>query len=265
LRELEADVGAELLERSWRGITFTDSGQILLKRARFALSSLEKAREEIGYLQRASRPRLSIATTPLLAMEVLPKVLRDFEKIEPAAELHLCEGLLTTVVPELLQGRIDFAVALANAKELPSEIEFEPLQAINALPAGRCDNVFIGARKWADLKDSRWVLNISSGSQGQMLLNWLERRGVALDTIIRCTSPHLMVELMRRTDALGFCPKILLDDPFYGAGLAPLAVRPLPLPMTLGVLSRHGAPLSAPARKLVGLFRRYLKEPLQAA
>ena len=154
----------------WRGITFTDSGQVLLKRARFALSSLEKAREEIGVPAARLAPCLSIATTPLLAMEVLPKVLRDFERIEPAAELHLCEGLLTTVVPELLQGRIDFAVALANAKELPGEIEFEPLQAIDALPAGRNDNPFVGARKWADLKDSRWALNISGGSQGQMLL-----------------------------------------------------------------------------------------------
>lgn len=263
LRELETDVGAELLERGWRGITFTDSGQVLLKRARFALSSLEKAREEIGYLQRASCPRLSVATTPLLAMQVLPKVLRDFEKIEPNAELYLSEGLLTAVVPDLLQGRIDFAVALANAEELPEEIEFEPLQAIDALPAGRKDNSFISARKWAQLKNSRWVLNISSGSQGQMLLNWLERRGVALGSITRCASPHLMVELMRRTDALGFCPKILLDDPFYGAGLAPLAIQPLPPPMTLGVLSRQGAPLGAPARKLVGLFRKYLKEPSQ--
>src|SRR6476661_5353923 len=125
LRELEADLGAELLQRSWRGIAFTDAGQVLLKRARFALTSLEKAREEISYLQRAARPRLSIATTPLVAMQVLPRVMSEFEKLEPTAEIELSEGLLTSVIPDLLQGRLDFALALANEKELPREIMFE--------------------------------------------------------------------------------------------------------------------------------------------
>jgi DNA-binding transcriptional LysR family regulator len=260
LRELEADLGAELLHRSWRGIAFTDAGQVLLKSARLALSSLEKAREEIGYLQRASRPRLSIATTPLVALQVLPTVLSEFEKLEPAAEIHLSEGLLTAVVPDLLQGRIDFAVALANAGELPPEIRFEPLQEIEAMPAGRRGNPFVRARKWADLKDSRWVLNLSSGSQGQMFLTWLERQGVAVGNVIRCESPHLMAELMRRTDALGFCPKVLLEDRFYGAGLQALQVRPLPAAMTIGIMTRRDSPTSDPARKLADLFRKHLRQ-----
>ncbi len=233
LRELEASVGAQLLVRSWRGVGFTDSGQVLLKRARLAVSSLQKAREEINYIKQATRPRLSIATTPLVAMQVLPRVLAEFEQLEPSAEIHLSEGLLTAVVPDLLQGRIDFALALADAKDLPREIDFEPLREIEALPAGRVGNPFLGAREWADLHGSRWVLNLLAASQGQMFLSWLEHRGITLGSITRCASPHLMAELMRRTDALGFCPRILLEDPHYGAGLRPLQVRPLPPPMTI--------------------------------
>ena len=260
LRELEADLGAELLQRSWRGIAFTDAGQVLLKRARFALTSLEKAREEISYLQRAARPRLSIATTPLVAMQVLPRVMSEFEKLEPTAEIELSEGLLTSVIPELLQGRLDFALALANEKELPREIMFEPLREIEAFPAGRIGNPFLAAKTWAGLRGSRWVLNLSSGSQGQMFLTWLERQGVPLGGITRCASPHLMAEMMRRTDALGFCPRILLEDPYYGAGLQALRVRPLPSAMTLGLMMRDRAPVSAPAMKLAGLFRAHLRQ-----
>jgi len=260
LRELEADLGAELLQRSWRGIAFTDAGQVLLKRARFALTSLEKAREEISYLQRAARPRLSIATTPLVAMQVLPRVMSEFEKLEPTAEIELSEGLLTSVIPDLLQGRLDFALALANEKELPREIMFEPLREIEAFPAGRIGNPFLGAKTWAGLRGSRWVLNLSSGSQGQMFLTWLERQGVPLGGITRCASPHLMAEMMRRTDALGFCPRILLEDAYYGAGLQALRVRPLPSAMTLGLMMRDRAPASAPAMKLAELFRAHLRQ-----
>jgi DNA-binding transcriptional LysR family regulator len=258
LRELEGDLGAELLARSWRGVEFTEPGQVLLKRARLALSSLEKAREEISYLKRAARPRLSIATTPLVALQVLPRVLEEFEKLEPAAEMSLSEGLLTAVVPDLMQGRIEFAVAIAEERALPKEIRFEPLQEIEGLPAGRVGNPFLQARTWADLQGARWVLNLSGGSQGQMLLTWLERQGVELGGLTRCASPHLMAELMRRTDSLGFCPRVLLEDPFYGAGLRPLRVRPLPAPMTLGLLSRRDSPMSAPGQRLAGLFRAHL-------
>lgn len=258
LRELEGDLGAELLARSWRGVEFTEPGQVLLKRARLALSSLEKAREEIGYLKRVARPRLSIATTPLVALQVLPRVLEEFEKLEPAAEMSLSEGLLTAVVPDLMQGRIEFAVAIAEERALPKEIRFEPLQEIEGLPAGRVGNPYLKARTWSDLQGARWVLNLSGGSQGQMLLTWLERQGVELGGLTRCASPHLMAELMRRTDSLGFCPRVLLEDPFYGAGLRPLGVRPLPPPMTLGLLSRRDSPMSAPGQRLAALFRAHL-------
>ncbi len=43
LRELEEDVGAELLVRSYRGIEFTPAGKVLLSHARLALSMLDKA------------------------------------------------------------------------------------------------------------------------------------------------------------------------------------------------------------------------------
>ena len=137
---------------------------------------------------------------------------------------------------------------------------FEPLREIEAFPAGRIGNPFLAAKTWAGLRGSRWVLNLSSGSQGQMFLTWLERQGVPLGGITRCASPHLMAEMMRRTDALGFCPRILLEDPYYGAGLQALRVRPLPSAMTLGLMMRDRAPMSAPATKLAGLFRAHLKQ-----
>jgi DNA-binding transcriptional LysR family regulator len=264
LRELEKDVGAELLVRSYRGIAFTPSGQVLLKRARLALSSLEKAREEISFLQGAVDARLSVATTPLLAMHILPRILSEFGELEPRAELTLTEGLLTAVIPELIEGKLDFAVAVTNQMDLPREIDCERLQEVDALPAGAVGNPLTQARTWIELKEAKWVLNLSTGSQGQMFLSWLQRRGVAMGSITRCESPLLMAELMRRTDMLGFCPKILLDDPYYGAGLRALQIRPLPRPTTLGLLSLHGAPLGTSAQRLAALFRRHLRQPIDA-
>lgn len=64
---------------------------------------------------------------------------------------------------------------------------------------------------------------------------------------------------MRRTDHIGFGPTVLIDDALFGAGLQRFAVQPLPPPMSLGLLTLRGVPLSVAARPLAALFARQLR------
>lgn len=260
LRELEEDVGAELLTRSYKGVVFTPAGQALLVRARLALATLEKAREEVRLLRGGAGARIAVALTPLVAATVLPRVLAEFRRIQPDAALSLEEGLLTNVVPGITEGRLDFAVALANAQDLPYEVDFEPLAQIPASPAGRVGHPLAAARTWAELCGASWVLNLTGASQGSHLVNWLKANGIDVPAnTVRCASPTLMLELMRRTDHIGFGPTVLIRDPVFGAGLQEFAVEPLPPPMSLGILSLRGVPLSVAARPLAALFARHLR------
>jgi len=260
LRELEDDVGAELLTRSYRGVDFTPAGRALLVRARLALATLDKAREEIRLLRGGAGARIAIALTPLVATLVLPRVLREFRRIQPDAALSLEEGLLTNVLPGLIEGRLDFAVALANPQDLPYEIEFEALAEVPAAPTGRVGHPLRTARTWDELRGASWVLNLTEASQGNHLVRWLEAQGMAVPAnTVRCASPTLMLELMRRTDHIGFGPTMLIGDPLFGAGLQQFAVEPLPPPMSLGILTLRGVPLGVAARPLAALFARQLR------
>ncbi len=260
LRELEEDVGAELLTRSYRGIDFTPAGRALLVRARLALATLDKAREEVRLLRGGAGARIAVALTPMVAASVLPRVLAEFRRVQPDAELRLEEGLLTNVLPGLVEGRLDFAVALANPGDLPYEIEFEALAEVDAAPAGRVGHPLAHARSWDELRGASWVLNLTEASQGNHLVRWLEAQGIEVPTdTVRCASPTLMIELMRRTDHIGFGPTVLIEDPIFGAGLQRFAVEPLPPPMALGLLTLRGVPLSVAARPLAALFGRQLR------
>lgn len=260
LRELEEDVGAELLTRSYKGVAFTPAGQALLVRARLALATLEKARDEVRQLRGGAGARVAIALTPLVAATVLPRVLNEFRRLQPDATLTLDEGLLTSVLPGLIEGRLDFAVALANPQDLPYEVDFAPLAEVPAAPAGRIGHPLAQARTWQELRGANWVLNLTDASQGNHLARWLAANGIELPaSTVRCASPTLMLELMRRTDHVGFGPVALIDDPLFGAGLQRFAVEPLPPPMSLGILSLRGIPLSFAAKPLAALFTRYLR------
>lgn len=261
LRELEEDVSAELLMRSYKGIEFTPAGNALLVRARLAHATLDKAREEIRLLRGGAGARIAIALTPLVAATILPPVLTEFRRTQPDAALSLEEGLLTQALPGLLEGRLDFAVALANPRDLPYEVIFEPMAEVHAVPTGRLGHPLANARTWAELKDASWVLNLTDGSLGNHLLRWLAAHGVGAPTnMVRCASFTLMLELMRRTDYIGFGPTDLLSDSLFAAGLQQFNVSPVPGPMSLGILRLRGIPLSSSARVLAVLFARYLQK-----
>ncbi len=260
LRELEEDVGAELLTRSYKGIEFTSAGHTLLARARLAMALLDKACEEINLQRGGVGVRVSIAVTPLVGVQVLPKVLTEFERLYPAAQINLGEGLLTSLLPQLIDGRLDFAVALADPNDLPFEIVFEPIVPIYSWVAGRQNHPLSGAKTWDDLKDAKWVLNLTAGSQGNSLLAWMKSQNITEPrNIIRCDSPLLMLELMQRTDRLCVGPALLFADPMIGQGLARVNVEPLPPPMSLGLITLRGIPLQRPARQLASLINRHLR------
>ena len=263
LRELEEDVGAELLQRSYKGIGFTPEGSALLGRARLVLATLERAREEIRLMRGGAGAHVKVAITPLVSSTVLPAVLAAYRRLQPDAALTFDEGLLVQALPGLIEGRIDFAIALASPQDLPYEIEFETLADIEAVPFARSTHPLAGASDWAALSDADWVLNLSAGSQSMNLVDWLAHRGIAPPhRITHCSSPFLIVELARRNDLIGYGPKVLITDPLVGAGLRTLAIEPLPPTMPLGLLSLRGVPLGSAAKKLAELFRRELRSRL---
>jgi len=259
LRELEEDVGAELLTRSYKGIEFTAAGSVLLTRARLALSILDKAVEEVRLLHGGPGSRVVIAVTPMAGALVLPRVLREYERLQPNTEVHLTEGLLTQVLPDLIEGRLDFAIAVADAADLPYEIVFEPLGPAEAVLAAREGHPLAEATTWAELKDAKWVMNLSPGSLGRNLLSWLGQQCLPPPRhMIRCASTMLMLELMQRTDCIGIGPARLFEDRLVGHGIRCIGVKPLPPPMSFGLLRLRGVPLSTAAKPMATLFARYL-------
>lgn len=263
LRELEEDVGAELLQRSYKGIGFTAEGNALLVRARLVLATIEKARAEIRQMRGGAGAHVKAAITPLLTATVLPDVLAAFRRAQPEAELTFNEGLLVQALPGLIEGKIDFAIALASPQDLPYEIEFEPLAEIEAVPMVRTGHPLAGAQDWRAVADAEWVLNLSAGSQSMNLVEWLKAQGrPAPSRILHCSSPYLILDLVRRNDLIGYGPKVLIIDPQVGVGLRPLALHPLPPTMPLGLLTLRGVPLGSAAKKLVNLFRRELEARL---
>ncbi|MBS0510238.1 MAG: LysR family transcriptional regulator [Proteobacteria bacterium] len=261
LHELEEDIGAELLTRSYKGIEFTPAGAALLTHARLALSILDKGAEEVRLLSGSARSRVVLAVTPMVGARVLPRVLREYERLRPDAEVQLTEGLLTQILPDLVEGRLDLAIAVANPDNLPYEVAFERIGSVEITLAGRIGHPLGTRTTWAELAKAKWIMNLSQGSLGNALEEWMEQQGLERPArLIRCASSMLMLELMQRTDYIGLGPAALFRDELVGHGIQCIEVEPFPPPMPLGLLRLRGIPLSSSAKPMATLLARYMTD-----
>ena len=125
IRALEVELRHNLLLRNGRGATPTEAGKVLLDHGRGILHQVERAREELGRVRGALAGRVAIGLPPSLARLLTVPLTRAFRQRLPEASLSITEGLSTSMLEGLLNGRLDLAV-LYNALPQP-EIDVQPL------------------------------------------------------------------------------------------------------------------------------------------
>lgn len=259
MRELEDEFAAPLIVRTYKGVEFTPAGQALLTRARFILESMNLAAQEVAFLRGGTGMQLRVGITPVVATTFFPSVYRRFTQTYPNAEITLVEGLLTEIIPKLLEGRLDFGIAIASPAGLPPEVILDPISEISLAVAGRVDHPLATNQNWATVLDHPWILNQISASSSNLLIDWLAQQGYSPPRfVVQCTSPFLMLEMMRRTDLLGYGPRQMFEDPITGTGIKLFTLENQPPPATLGILKLKAMPLSPVARELQTLVLRHV-------
>ncbi|MGA0600507.1 LysR family transcriptional regulator [Caulobacter sp. KR2-114] len=138
IRDLEARVGAQLVERLSRGARLTEAGEAVAATAR---AMLDQAADLPAIAARAAAGqsgRLRVGYTSSAAFHpFLLGAIRVFRGAAPGVRLSLEEESSAELVRDLLADRLDAAVLRAPAAETELEVDFlleEPMAA--ALPAG---------------------------------------------------------------------------------------------------------------------------------
>lgn len=138
VRALEVELRQPLLERNGRGVTLTPAGALLLAHARGILQQVQRARQDLEDQRGAAAGVLCVGLPPSLSRLLTAPLVDAFQARFPRARLSVVEGLSTTLLEWLAQGRVDIA-AVYNA--LPSAaVELQPvlqerLHLVSARPA----------------------------------------------------------------------------------------------------------------------------------
>lgn len=117
IKDLEAILGAPLVERGPKNIRVTGLGEEFAQRARDILRSVE----ELGDLARASHNpligRLRIGVIPTIAPYFLPAVIRTLNVEYPDLDIRPREAMTQRLIRDLLEAKLDVAIAALPVSE----------------------------------------------------------------------------------------------------------------------------------------------------
>lgn len=122
IRQLEDELGAQVLRRTTRTVELTGPGEVLLAHARPILESVGRAVEQTRLSAAAETGRLTICYTPTLAAETLPRLVAELHDRSPDTTLQLCEMWQAESVDAVRTGR--FHVGMARCPDVVDGVEY---------------------------------------------------------------------------------------------------------------------------------------------
>jgi DNA-binding transcriptional LysR family regulator len=166
IRQLEKEVGAQLLLRNQHRVELTASGAAFLERAREILDAVESAALEARRVQRGEVGRLAVGFVGSSMYSVVPEMLNAFRESHGDVALRLHELGTTEQLRQLESGRLD--VGFVRPRQPRSGLTIEPVYSepiMLALP-DRHKLAHQPRIHVADLHGERLVLLTRAGSPG---------------------------------------------------------------------------------------------------
>lgn len=247
IRQLEDELGVELIDRSRRAITLTEAGTIMVSEARQLLRARDRAIELVRRTGTGAVGTLAVGFVPSASNVTLPPLLRAFLSRYPSVTLTLREMAPDPLVAALHEGRLDvtFLYLPFDDPSLAQQVVARE-QFVVALPADHP----LASRDRVDVRELRGEPFVMPARHGM---------------------PGLNAQVLNICREAGFEPRTVQDDVWLvqtivglvaagsGIALVPANARSLSPP---GVAYRTLSGTTANRVELAAIWRRGDRSPV---
>lgn len=231
LKDMEDELGKQLLIRGNRKITLTEEGMILKKRAEEIVDLVKKTENEILISDKNISGDIYIGAGETNAVRLIAKVAKTLQKEYPQIHYHISSGDSVDVIERLDKGLIDFALLLGTIDISKYDYLKFPVKDIWGVLMRR--DCVLATKEYIEPEDLWDKPLIISRQQvdGSELLNWLKQKISKLNIVATYSlvyNASLMVE-----EELGYA--LCLDKIINTTGASNLCFKPFYPKLEIGM------------------------------
>jgi len=207
IRDLEDELGAQLLTRRARGIELTPAGRAFLDHARLVLSQVEAAGEAARRVAHPSRPRFTMGFLTGHELKWMPEALRILHDELPNVDVMISSQYSPLLADGLSKGKID-AAFLRRERGVP-DLAFrllvkEPMMVVLPRDHRLAALKSIGPR---DLVSETFVTVDNTAPVLRMVIdNYLKRSGINIKPTHEVDNLAMAMSLIASTGGVGLLP-----------------------------------------------------------
>jgi LysR family hca operon transcriptional activator len=243
IRDLEYEIGVQLLTRSPRGVELTAAGQVFLDHARLALAQVEAAGEAARRAAQPAKPSFALGFLTGQEMDWLPKAMNILRDTLPSIDVKVSSQYSPQLADALMRRKLDLAFMRPEAQMPDLEYKVivkEPLVVV--LPSDHrlasfetialqdiVDEIFLG------MSDTAPTLQI-------IIDDYLRRSGINLRPAHKIDNLGMAMSLVASTRGVTLLPAYAKNFLPWSVISRPLAGEPPTIDLVVGYNRANTSP-----------------------
>ncbi|WP_183623050.1 transcriptional regulator CynR [Novosphingobium sediminicola] len=257
IRQLEQELGVQLLDRTGKAVRATDAGATYLSHVHRAFREIDAARRAARDVNDLSSGMLRLGFTPSFSGYLIAPLARRFREKYPRIFLELTALSQDEIETNLADDKLDCAIAFWASSV--TGIAAQPLHTERLSLVGRYDHAAMTHESIdvAGIEKEEMVLLNRTFATRQTIDKHFKRHGIKPNIVIETSSMTTLIELVRSSSLVTILPDAVAferDD---------LRFRPL-LPAIderrVVLLQREGGYRSAAARAFIATLELFVEE-----
>jgi DNA-binding transcriptional LysR family regulator len=219
MKNLERELGAQLMERDRSGVRLTAAGEEVLPYLRIIVEAEEALKVDVDGLKALHRGKVRIGATCVAAMSLLPPVISSFNSRYPSVRIQVTEADSASIMQTLKSGIIDIGLTMESARSAPAHDEafsYQPLLTTRLMACVPKDHSLAGRAELSaqDLIDEPFILlgNGSINEPVQELVNLAE-----LNVVVFADSVAFARRMVASGVGITTLPELSLEPGVHGA------------------------------------------------
>lgn len=206
INDIEAYFGTELVVRKNTGVTLTNTGQVLLSWSESITREMKNMVNKMHSMTCNTVVDVSFGFPSLIGFTFMSDMIHKFKKVFPKAQVSMYEAQLSSFLPAIRDGRLDFAIGTLSDEMKLHDLHVEPLFESEFVLVASKSRTCIGTTTLASLQNEQWVLPQTNMGYYSELLTTLQRSGINSENIVKTDSVVTIYNLVLNADFLTVIP-----------------------------------------------------------